>query len=118
MALHRRPEKGLLAGMYEFPMVSGHRSSEEVIDFLERKGLKILRILPLKEARHIFTHKEWDMWGYMIRVDELAPRGETAAKENWIFADPAETEKSYPIPSAFAAYTEYLRIKLGNRKYQ
>ena len=118
VALHRRPEKGLLAGMYEFPMVSGHRSSEEVIDFLERKGLKILRILPLKEARHIFTHKEWDMWGYMIRVDELAPRGETAAKENWIFADPAETEKSYPIPSAFAAYTEYLRIKLGNRKYQ
>lgn len=118
VALHKRPGKGLLAGMYEFPLMQGHRSAEEVIRFLEEKGLTSLRILPLKEARHIFTHREWDMWGYMIRVDELAPKGEAAGATDWIFAEPGETEEKYPLPSAFTAYTEYLQIKLGNRKYQ
>ena len=115
VALHKRPDKGLLAGMYEFPMAEGHKSPDEVIRFLEERGLKILRILPLREARHVFTHKEWHMLGYMVRVDELAPKN--PALENWIFAEPGETEDRYPIPSAFAAYTEYLQIKLGNKKY-
>lgn len=118
VALHKRPDKGLLAGMYEFPTVEGHKSPEEIIRILEQKGLKILRILPLQEARHIFTHKEWHMWGYMVRVDELAPKNRDLIKENWIFAEPMETQKRYPIPSAFAAYTEYLQIKLGNKKYR
>lgn len=118
VALHKRPKTGLLAGMYEFPMVEGHKSPEEVIRFLEQKGFKTLRILPLREARHIFTHKEWHMWGYMVRVDELAPANKARLKENWIFAEPGETEEKYPIPSAFSAYTEYLQIKLGNKKYQ
>lgn len=116
VALHKRPDRGLLAGMYEFPMVEGHKTPEEVIRFLEQKGLKILRILPLQESRHIFTHKEWHMMGYMVRVDELASKNEV--QENWIFAEPGETEERYPIPSAFAAYTGYLQIKLGNKKYR
>lgn len=118
VVLHKRPDRGLLAGMYEFPTVDGHRSQEEILHILEQKGLKPLRILPLREACHIFTHKEWHMWGYMVRVDELAPINETLLKENWIFAEPMETQKRYPIPSAFGAYTEYLQIKLGNKKYR
>lgn len=117
-ALHKRPAKGLLAGMYELPSMSGHRTAEEVIDDLAEKGLKTLRILPLSDSKHIFTHKEWHMKGYMIRVDELAPKSEALKKENWIFADTKEIEEKYPVPAAFAAYTEYLNIKLGNEKYQ
>lgn len=117
-ALHKRPDKGLLAGMYEFPAITGHRTAEEVKKWLEERGLKILRIVPLKESRHIFTHKEWHMWGYMIRVDELAPKNDRLAKEGWLFAEAAETEEKYPVPSAFAAYTGYLNIKLGNEKYR
>lgn len=117
-ALHKRPDKGLLAGMYEFPSMEGHRSAEEVQKWLEEKGLRIIRIVPLAESRHIFSHKEWHMWGYMIRVDELAPKNKKLLKEKWIFAEPGETEEKYPVPSAFAAYTGYLNIKLGNKKYQ
>lgn len=117
-ALHKRPGKGLLAGMYEFPSMTGHRTQKEVIRWMEDKGLNILRIIPLQESKHIFTHKEWHMWGYMIRVDELAPQKESILKEDWIFAEPGETEEKYPVPTAFAAYTGYLDIKLGNDKYQ
>ncbi len=116
-ALHRRPQKGLLAGMYEFPTIEGHKTAEEVQSWLEERGLKILRIVPLQEAKHIFTHKEWHMRGYMVRVDELAPKNERLLQEDWIFAGAAETEEKYPVPSAFAAYTGYLNIRLGNEKH-
>lgn len=117
-ALHKRPAKGLLAGMYELPSIQGYRTAEEVIDVLAEKGLKTLRIVPLSDSKHIFTHKEWHMRGYMIRVDELAPKSEALKKEDWIFAETREIEEKYPVPAAFAAYTEYLNIKLGNDKYQ
>ncbi|MGN0432073.1 MAG: A/G-specific adenine glycosylase [Lachnospiraceae bacterium] len=117
-ALHKRPDKGLLAGLYEFPSIEGHKTAEEVVEWLNDKGLQTLRILPLKDSTHIFTHKEWHMKGYMIRVDELAPKNEKLSKENWIFAEAAQTEDKYPIPSAFAAYTEYLNIRQGNDRHR
>ena len=118
VALHKRPEKGLLAGMYEFPSLEGHKTAEEVVDWISQKGLKALRVLPLSDATHIFTHKEWHMKAYMIRVDELAEKKESLLKENWIFAEAAQAEEKYPLPSAFQAYTKYLEIKQGNEKYR
>lgn len=116
-ALSKRPEKGLLAGLYEFPTMEGHRSAKEVVSYLKEKGLLTIRIQPLLEAKHIFSHKEWHMIGYMVRVDELAA-AEKKKPEDWLFVEPERTEKEYPIPSAFSAYTDYLNIKLGNEKYK
>lgn len=114
-ALHKRPSKGLLAGMYEFPMLEGHRTAEEVVEYLSLHGLKTIRIQSLTDSKHIFSHKEWHMRGYMVRVDELAHPGAKENKEGWLFIEPSETEERYPVPTAFAAYTEYLNIKLGKR---
>ena len=109
-ALVKRPEKGLLAGMYEFPVMDGHVAEEAVVDYLKKRGLNTLWITPLEDAKHIFTHKEWHMKGYMVRVDELT-RGETP--DDWLFVEPKETEKSYPIPSAYARYMKYLQVTVG-----
>ena len=109
-ALVKRPEKGLLAGMYEFPILDGHVVEEAVVTYLKERGLDTLWITPLEDAKHIFTHKEWHMKGYMVRVDELT-RGETPA--DWIFVEPKETEKNYPIPSAYARYMKYLQVTVG-----
>lgn len=111
-ALRRRPAKGLLAGMYELPNMEGHRTAEEVTRYLADNGLSILRIQRLADSRHIFTHREWDMWGYMVRVDELEPRGGGETAE-WLYVEPEETRERYPIPAAFAAYVPYLNIHLG-----
>lgn len=127
-AIRKRPAKGLLAGLYEFPSMEGYRTEEEVLAYLKELGLSPLRIQPMEQAKHIFTHKEWHMKGYVIRVDELAgrdmdvPSGETkvkrtAGRQDFLFVEPKETEEQYPIPSAFAAYTKYLNIKLGNEKF-
>ncbi len=109
-AIVKRPSKGLLAGMYEFPIMEGHVAEENVIQFLKEKGLDTLWITPLEDAKHIFSHKEWHMKGYMIRVDELT-RGETP--KEWLFVEPKETEENYPIPSAYARYMKYLQVTVG-----
>ncbi len=107
-AVRRRAGKGLLAGMYEFPSMEGFCTAEEVAAYLARNGLKPLRVRPVQEAKHIFSHKEWHMKGYMIRVDELEPRGTGEQPADWIYIEPEETRDRYPIPSAFGAYMKYL----------
>lgn len=117
-AVRKRPEKGLLAGMYEFPSMEGYHTAEEVTKYLADNGLKTIRIQPLEDAKHVFTHKEWHMKGYMVRVDELAPKDVGKELADWIYIEPAETKERYPIPSAFVAYTRGLDIKLGNERYR
>lgn len=122
VALHKREERGLLAGMYEFPMIEGHKSEDEVLTYLKKLGLSPLRIQKLEATKHIFTHKEWHMIGYQVRVDELMKAG-TADKNmedaqrggglEYIFIDPAETRSRYPIPSAFAAYADHMEMRRG-----
>lgn len=115
-ALRKRPSKGLLAGMYEFPSLSGYREEKEVLSYLNEMGLKAVYIRRLEDARHIFTHREWHMIGYVVRVDELE-RSVCGGQEPFIFAEKDETEEKYPIPSAFSRYAGYLKIRLGNEKF-
>lgn len=117
-AIHKRANKGLLAGLYELPNLEGKRTAKEVVEYLAAYGIKTLRILPLEEAKHIFTHKEWHMIGYMVRVDELELMQRDAQKElDWLYVEPAKIQENFPIPSAFGAYTGYVNIKLGNEKF-
>ena len=113
-ALHKRPSKGLLAGLYEFPNLEGHLSEKRVLAYLKEIGLEVLRIQKIEASKHIFSHKEWHMNAYKIRVDELAPKPENLTKEQWIFVESKEAEEKYPLPSAFVAYTKCLNIKQGS----
>lgn len=103
-ALRKRENSGLLAGMYEFPCLEGKLSGKQVLSYLKQEGLSVLKIEKLKESKHIFSHKEWHMIGYMIRVDELAAR---IGNEKLLFVEKSETKEKYPIPSAYAAYMEF-----------
>lgn len=107
-AIRRRNEKGLLAGMYELPSLPGFRTAEEVKDYLAAGGIKVLRIQQLEDAKHIFTHREWHMKGFMVRVDELEHGLPGEEISDWLYIEPEETRERYPIPSAFGAYLKYL----------
>lgn len=112
-AIRKRPAGGLLAGLYEFPSLDGHATQEEVLMWLRKQGVSAVRIEKLPSAKHIFTHKEWQMIGYSVLVDELEPMKRDG---RLLFVKPEETEERYPIPSAFAAYSRYLNIKTGSSK--
>ena len=100
-ALQKRPEGGLLGGMYEFPCLSGHLSRRQVLAYLKEEGLSVLKIERLADSKHIFTHKEWHMIGYAVRVDELANKKNSG---DLIFAKKQEVRDKYPVPSAYGAY--------------
>lgn len=112
VVLNKRPPKGLLAGLYEFPNVNGYLTEEEALLWVKKQKLKPLKMIPLKEARHIFSHMEWHMKGYMVWIDELSEEN-----SSFLFVDLEETEKNYPIPAAFSAYTRYMNMKLGNERF-
>jgi A/G-specific adenine glycosylase len=103
--LHKRPKKGLLAGLYEFPNLEGKKSREELLEYAQKMGEHILRIQELEEAKHIFTHVEWHMKGYLLRIEEAHERLE----KDYFYANLDELEKVYAIPSAFRLYTDFAK---------
>lgn len=120
--IRKRAGKGLLAGMYEFPTLEGHKTAEEVIEYLGNIPLKVIRIQKLQDSKHIFSHKEWHMIGYAVRVDELAEKPDGALdktpENDFLLIEPMETQEKYPIPTAFSAYTNYLNIRLGKDRFE
>lgn len=71
-AICRRPPKGLLAGLYELPNLEGRLSPEEAVAAVRQYGFSPIRVMPLGEAKHIFSHVEWRMTGYMVLVEDEA----------------------------------------------
>ena len=114
IAIRKRPGKGLLAGLYEFPNVEGHLTQKEVIEYAKESGLTPVRVKKLPKAKHIFSHVEWHMTGYAVSLEET----DHMEDSGFLFIETKETESSYPIPAAFAAYAEYLDIALGEEKYR
>lgn len=114
VAIQKRPKKGLLAGLYEFPNLEGHKSEQEVLQFVEERQLLSLHIQPLQEAKHIFSHVEWRMIGYAVKVAAL----EEEKQGDMLFVNQKETEDRYTIPAAYSAYTKYMNIRLGQEKYE
>ena len=114
VAIRKRPAKGLLAGLYELPNLDGNLSEQQVLEQVKEWGLSPLRILPLAGAKHIFSHVEWHMTGYAVSLEET----DHMEDSGFLFIETKETESSYPIPAAFAAYAEYLDIALGEEKYR
>ncbi len=117
-AVRKRPDSGLLAGMYEFPFLKGFCSADAVVQYLSKQGFRIVRIVPLEDAKHIFSHREWHMKGYMVWADELERHPAKGAFSDWIYIDPQETKDRYPIPAAYSAYTRLLSMKLGRERME
>lgn len=114
IALRKRPYSGLLAGMYEFPNTEGKLDQDEALRYISRSGLSPIRIGNIGEGKHIFSHVEWHMTGYAVRVDEL----EKARMKDLIFVHPDEIQKKYPIPAAFETFTNQIGILIGQEKYE
>lgn len=105
-ALHKRPDKGLLAGMYELPNVEGHLTEGELLAYIRSIGFEPVRVERLEDAKHIFTHIEWHMIGYAVRITPEFD-GRRGEGEMCLVPD-GELRDRYAIPSAFSAYTRYL----------
>lgn len=102
--IRQRPEKGLLAGLWEFPSREGKLSLENVKPVLREWGADLGQVELLGSGKHIFSHVEWHMLGYLIHLQEL--KGDISQKFVW--ADVEEIQNKYSIPSAFSMYLEQI----------
>lgn len=103
-ALRRRPDTGLLAGLWEFPNVEGKLDETAAAALAEQWGLEIRNWCRRITARHIFTHVEWHMTGYVLRVRGRGP-------EDFVWAR-GEALASLAVPSAFARFLAEAREEL------
>lgn len=60
-----------MAGLYELPNTQGHLKSEDALLYVKELGLDPLYIEELPPAKHIFSHIEWRMQAYRIKVSSL-----------------------------------------------
>jgi len=102
-AIHQRPDKGLLAKLWEFPNAQGKLTIPKAEKLLEEHGIIEYEMELLGEAKHIFSHVEWHMLGYRIRIkkktdllDEIFPE--------LLWVEKSEIEHTYALPTAFSAY--------------
>ena len=99
VALRRRPEKGLLAGLWEYPndlLLPG----EEPRCPVAGEGAFVAA------GKHIFTHIEWHMNAYVVQAQrEELPEG-------WVWADRGELAEKYSLPSAFAPFAPVVKENL------
>jgi len=104
--LRQRPEKGLLAGLYEFPGIDGTLTPREAVAAAESLGASCMQIHRLPDSKHVFTHLEWHMTAYEIRtasVDALSGDGILLLNKKEL--------AEFAVPSAFHAYLEYYDLK-------
>ena len=94
-AVRKRPKKGLLAGLEE----------------AEKFGVTPLHIQALPPYKHIFSHVEWHITGYAIKIAGNDVEQEGEEKAGLIFADAKTAAERYAIPSAFAEYAKYTDLE-------
>ena len=107
--LQQRPEKGLLAGLWQ-PVLW---ENETLTPDEARARLAALGVTctpdaakALRPAKHIFSHIEWQMQGYLFAADtQPAPAGS-------VWASPEQLAAEYTLPGAFKAYKKLLAAAL------
>ena len=102
VAVVRRPDHGLLAGLYEFFCVEKTLSEDEVKCLLEKDGFSVGSIENIGKSKHLFTHIEWNMTGYAVRCAKIP------SKSDLIFLQKEDLFSQYAIPTAYRRYLGWL----------
>ncbi len=105
--LMRRPEKGLLSGLWQPMLYEEELSETDTIARLRgmfpQASIHVER--PLPSARHLFSHIEWQLSGWIVHLDGNGPLPALPDGYAWAAAgDMAD----FAIPGAFKAYKPLL----------
>lgn len=90
--VEKRPPTGLLASLWQFPMLDGSRSADEIERYLEDCGLVCRSIMKLPSRLHVFSHLRWKMMAYKVQC--ALP--ENAAGSNLYISEDTESLAESP----------------------
>lgn len=94
-ALVKRPDKGLLAGMWQFPELPGILELPQAITALD---LPVREVHRQVEKNHVFTHIEWKMRGFYLEISKRT--------EDFFWFTPEEIEQTAALPTAYRQFWE------------
>lgn len=97
-ALEKRPGKGLLAGLWQFPNVSGHLDTAQALAAAENMGVQPKELFREVSRKHIFTHIQWNMKGIYLEAANMAGRFQ------WFTEAQINTQAA--LPTAFRLFWE------------
>lgn len=131
LLVRKRPDQGLLAGLYEYISLPGIKTNHEIRTWLsENFGTAIKPptnsgtisasesksdtvepdIRPLGNAHHIFSHLRWEMLGYEIHLSSCDPAEKRKLTSRAKKLGTLVSEKEYEtlaFPSALKAYSGF-----------
>ena len=102
IAVRRRPEQGLLAGLWELPNVDGKCSAQQALAQAERWGVHPRELCRSSEKTHIFTHIRWELRGFYIECAEAAPL--------FTWVDPARFRQDIALPTALRIFEAFEEV--------
>lgn len=101
VAIRKRPDSGLLRGLWEFPHIAGNASINEITAYLKHQGISAQSPQQGIHTKHIFTHVEWEMTSYMVPC---------TAGGTYLWVTKNELYKSYTLPTAFKKFLRTLPL--------
>ena len=97
-ALEKRPNKGLLASLWQFPNTGGTLEIPQALQWVEAVGLKPRQLLRQIHRSHIFTHIRWQMQGIYLEV--------ARQDGDFVWLTGEEIRGNIALPTAFRQFWE------------
>ena len=97
LAVCKRPNRGLLAGLWQFPDTLGTLSAQASLAQAEEWGVQPRGIEKVVKRTHIFTHVEWKLTGCYLQCTQ-------EAAFSW-FTE-AEIKEKIGLPTAYRQFLE------------
>lgn len=97
-ALERRENRGLLAGLWQFPNVLGQLEEQAALEQAVSWGAAPVELLRRADRSHIFTHIRWNMRCYRISCRSAAPAF------TWLTLP--EIRRDAALPTAFRQFLD------------
>lgn len=96
LAVCKRPEKGLLAGLWQLPDVCGTLTVQEALGQAQAWGVRPTGIEKTVCRTHTFTHVQWEMMGFYFDCAE--PDG------RFFWADAQTLAQELGLPTAYRQF--------------
>ena len=92
--LRKRPEAGLLASMWEFPMIELNEGKASQDKLAKQMGIELTEANEIMSFKHIFSHLTWEMQSYFVQLKQA----NTAPKGYQYFTDEEVEALPKPVP--------------------
>lgn len=96
IAVCKRPDTGLLAGLWQLPECEGTLSEAQAMQALTRWGIVPRALLSQRKRTHTFTHVQWHMTGYEVECRECG------GQFQWVSRN--ELAGGYSMPTAYRQF--------------